>query len=102
MYEPVTLHTLMQGLRVNDVKWLAVGEGRVPPQESLKRRRLLETFMQWLCDDFIIPLIKVSTDECSAETRHRSTQLRLRRRSTKLCTTHMLIGSAALSPICKA
>lgn len=61
MYEPISLHSLVQGLRINDITWLALGEGRrVPPQEAAKRRQLMEQFIFWLFHSYIIPLLRVS------------------------------------------
>lgn len=59
MFEPISLHAVMQDVRVNDMAWLCVGEGRVSPQEATKRRRLADAFILWLFDDAIIPLIRV-------------------------------------------
>lgn len=61
MYEPVSVHALVQGLRINDFTWLALGESqRVPPQEAAKRRQLVEQLMYWLFEQFLIPLLRVS------------------------------------------
>jgi len=61
MYEPLSVHTLVQGLRINDFTWLALGVGpRVPPQEATKRRQLVGEFMYWLFEQFLIPLLRVS------------------------------------------
>ncbi|KAL1408231.1 Telomerase reverse transcriptase [Vanrija albida] len=61
MYEPISVHTLLQGLRINDMTWLAAGEDRrVPPQEAIKRRQLAQEFLTWLFDSYIIPLLRSS------------------------------------------
>lgn len=62
MFEPISLHTVMQDMRVNDMVWLCVGERRVSPQEASKRRQLAEAFILWLFDDAIIPLLRVSSE----------------------------------------
>jgi telomerase reverse transcriptase len=60
MHEPVTVHALVQGLRVNAFTWLTLGDGpRVPPQEADKRRQLVEQFMFWLFEHVLIPLLRV-------------------------------------------
>ena len=65
-YETTTLHALMQDLRVSECEWLlppsaANAEQRnVPPSDSLKRLELLQEFVYWYFDSFLIPLLKVS------------------------------------------
>lgn len=63
-FETVSLHHVLQGFSATDCDWLiprgAPGyHGRVPVTDSLKRRELLEEFMFWYFDSFVIPLIKV-------------------------------------------
>lgn len=64
-FETVSLHHVLQGFTTTDCDWLiprgAPGcyHGRVPVTDSLKRRELLEEFMFWYFDSFVIPLIKV-------------------------------------------
>lgn len=61
MYEQISVHSLVQGLRINDFTWLCVGDSqRVPPHEAAKRRQLVEQFIYWLFDQFLIPLLQVS------------------------------------------
>lgn len=77
VFEPISLHAVMQDIRVNDVAWLCVGMGRVSPQEAAKRRQLVEAFVLWLFDEVIVPLLRVSfcSNECQLITvlllRHR-------------------------------
>ena len=63
-YEVMTLHGVMQGLSTSECDWLL--PQRKPGQqyhhnavESLKRRELLEEFIFWYFDQFLIPLLKV-------------------------------------------
>lgn len=64
-FETVSLHHVLQGLSTTDCDWLiprgvpGCFHGRVPVTDSLKRRELLEEFMLWYFDSFVIPLIKV-------------------------------------------
>ena len=61
-YETLSLHTLLQGLRTSDCDWLALPDARnrtrVPVSDSLKRRELLEDFIFWYFDGFLLPLLK--------------------------------------------
>lgn len=67
MFEPLDVHALMQGLHVNDVAWLAAGEGRrVPPQEASKRRELVQQFVFWLFEEFLLPLLRVGPSPLAA------------------------------------
>ena len=64
-FETVTLHRVLQGFSTTACDWLippgipGCHHGRVPVTDSLKRRELLEDFMFWYFDSFVIPLIKV-------------------------------------------
>lgn len=64
-YEVMTLHSVMQGMSTSECDWLL--PLRKPGQqyyhnsvESLKRRELLEEFIFWYFDQFVLPLLKVS------------------------------------------
>jgi hypothetical protein len=40
-YEPISVHSLLQGLRINDMAWLAAGRtGVCLPRRAIKRRQL--------------------------------------------------------------
>lgn len=64
-FEKLSLHHILQGFNTTDCDWLippgvpGCYHGRVPVTDSLKRRELLEEFMFWYFDSFVIPLIKV-------------------------------------------
>jgi hypothetical protein len=64
-YETLSLHHILQGFSTTDCDWLVLPgapgchHGRVSVTDSLKRRQLLEEFMFWYFDSFVIPLIKV-------------------------------------------
>jgi hypothetical protein len=66
-YETLSLHHVLQGFSTAECDWLippgaaALHQPRVSVTDSLKRRELLEEFMFWYFDSFVIPLIKVST-----------------------------------------
>lgn len=57
----VTLHEVMQGIKVEEVLWLHGGPGgRTGPHEAQKRRQLLAHFVRWLFDGLVVPLLKAS------------------------------------------
>ena len=64
-YETFTVHSVVQNFRTSDCDWLmphAPGlrtQTRVSLTDSLKRRELLEEFLFWYFDSFLIPLLKV-------------------------------------------
>ncbi|KAJ8494766.1 hypothetical protein ONZ51_g2140 [Trametes cubensis] len=65
-YETLSLHQVLQNFQTTDCDWLIPpGEGmqhqaRVSLSDSLKRRELLEEFLFWYFDSFIIPLMKTT------------------------------------------
>ena len=64
-YETHTVHAALQHFQSSDCEWLmphtegALKQTRVSGTDSLKRRELLEEFMFWYFEAFVIPLIKV-------------------------------------------
>ena len=64
-YETTTVHNVLQGFRTADCDWLAphtpgaLKQARVSVTDALKRRELLEDFVLWYFDGFLIPLLKV-------------------------------------------
>lgn len=64
-FETLNLHRVLQGFSTSDCEWLmppgraALRQGRVSVSDSLKRRELLEDFVFWYFDSFVIPLLKV-------------------------------------------
>jgi len=64
-HETLTLHYVLQGFSIAECYWLippGLGmkkQGRVSVTDALKRRELLEEFMFWYFDSFVLPLIKV-------------------------------------------
>ncbi|KAG9103388.1 hypothetical protein FRC06_011131 [Ceratobasidium sp. 370] len=60
-FETLTLHTLMQRLRVADCEWLGeTKDRRVCQSDALKRAELLREFVYWFFDSFLMPLIRTS------------------------------------------
>ena len=66
-YENFTMHNILQGFRVDDCDWLVPPGARdtakrrdVPLSDTLKRLELLQEFIYWYFDSFIIPILKVS------------------------------------------
>ncbi|PFH53166.1 hypothetical protein AMATHDRAFT_39050 [Amanita thiersii Skay4041] len=65
-YESFTLHYIMQGFQISDCDWLippgrACQNTRVPVSDAIKRRELLEDFLFWFFDGFVLPLLKASS-----------------------------------------
>lgn len=64
-HETLTLHYVLQGFSIAECDWLIPPgpgmkkQGRVSVTDALKRRELLEEFMFWYFDSFVLPLIKV-------------------------------------------
>jgi hypothetical protein len=62
-FENMSLHYLMQGFSSADCDWLATpGSGkatRVAVSDTLKRKELLEDFLFWYFDSFVLSLLKV-------------------------------------------
>jgi len=59
-FEPINLHSLTQGLRIDDINWLALDAAtRVSSQETQKRRSLGLQLIAWIFNDYLIPLLKV-------------------------------------------
>ncbi|CUA77091.1 telomerase reverse transcriptase [Rhizoctonia solani] len=58
-FETITLHQLVQKLRIADFEWLGeTQDRRVAQSDALKRTELLREFIYWFFDSFIIPLVK--------------------------------------------
>ncbi|WWC65948.1 uncharacterized protein I303_108570 [Kwoniella dejecticola CBS 10117] len=60
-FEPVNLHYILQGIRVNDVKWTSIdptASQRVNPSEASRRKALVENCVEWIFTDFMIPLLR--------------------------------------------
>ena len=64
-YENLTLHRILQGFSTSACDWLfppgggAQKQSRVSVSDALKRRELLEEFIYWYFDSFVLPLLKV-------------------------------------------
>ena len=74
-YETLTLHTLLQGFATSDCEWLmpssakAQQQSRVPVTDALKRLELLQEFVFWFFDGFLLPLLKVRHNSCRGAAR---------------------------------
>lgn len=60
----MTLHSVLQGLSVAECDWLLPAghkalRQRANAAESCKRRELLEEFVYWYFDSFVISLLRV-------------------------------------------
>jgi telomerase reverse transcriptase len=66
-YETLSLHEVLQGFKVRDCDlWLGAaseraGQQRSSVSDSIKCRELLEEFIYWFFESFVLSLIKVST-----------------------------------------
>lgn len=63
-YESLTLHGVLQGIKHSSMAWTeAPTKPSKMPQttvsDTLKRRELMEEFMYWYFDSFLMPLLKV-------------------------------------------
>jgi len=59
-HENISLHSLVQGIAINDITWLAIpGASRPNPQEAAKRRKLIEDLITWIFEGYLIPLLRV-------------------------------------------
>jgi len=60
------LHEALQGFKIGDCdSWLSTASERAKQQRSsvsdaIKRRELLEEFIYWFFEFFVLPLVKVS------------------------------------------
>ncbi|OJT07372.1 Telomerase reverse transcriptase [Trametes pubescens] len=65
-YETLSLHQVLQDFQTSDCEWLMPAGGgaraqtRVSVSDALKRRELLEEFLFWYFDSFLIPLLKTT------------------------------------------
>lgn len=65
-YESLSLHHILQGFSTSACDWLippgpgAQEQARVSVSDSLKRRELLEDFLFWYFDSFVLPLLKTT------------------------------------------
>ncbi|KAK7690659.1 hypothetical protein QCA50_005758 [Cerrena zonata] len=63
-FETLTVHELVQGFSTSECDWLAgphsTSQKRVSVSDALKRRQLLEEFLFWYFDGFLIPLIRTT------------------------------------------
>lgn len=64
-YETLNLHHVLQNFSTTACDWLIppgpgiLQQGRVSVSDSLKRRELLEDFLFWYFDSFVLQLLKV-------------------------------------------
>jgi len=64
-YEMLSLHDVLQGFSSSDCDWLippgpgAKQQHRVCVSDAVKRKELLEEFLFWFFDSFLLPLVKV-------------------------------------------
>lgn len=62
-YESTTLHNVLQDFSTSACTWLGAAckpQMRMSVSDALKRRELLEDFMFWYFDGFLIPLLKMT------------------------------------------
>ncbi|TFY78051.1 hypothetical protein EWM64_g5960 [Hericium alpestre] len=65
-FETVSLHHVLQGLSTISCKWLApdastsTGKRHLPASDNLKRRELLEEFVFWYFNSFLLPLLRTT------------------------------------------
>lgn len=62
-YEAIDLHSLLQGIKIDDISWLQLGnfgDQRSNPNENRRKRGLVEDLIYWIFTDWLIPLLRVS------------------------------------------
>lgn len=65
-FETLSLHHVLQNFSTTDCDWsIPPGQGalqqvRVSRSDALKRRELLEDFLLWYFDSFVVPLLRAS------------------------------------------
>ncbi len=64
-FESLTLHNVVQGFSTSACDWLmppgsGANQMRVPATDFFKRRELLEDFLYWYFDSFVLSLLKVN------------------------------------------
>lgn len=102
-HENISIHSLVQGISINDITWLTIPNSSRPnPQEALKRRRLVEDLVTWLFEGYLVPLLRVSS--CFSESlmlivRIHSMQLKQLLQSTRLFISLMKLGQQRLDLI---
>jgi hypothetical protein len=68
-FETLSLHTVIQGFSTSDCEWLippgpgARQQRRVSATDALKRKEILEEFLFWFFDSFVLPLIRVDSSD---------------------------------------
>lgn len=77
----MTLHHVLQQFSTSACDWLApstaglLQQGRVSVSDSLKRRELLEDFLFWYFDSFVLPLLRVRFCFCPKSQCYRTNYL---------------------------
>jgi len=64
-HESISIHQLIQGFSTSMCDWLmppgsGAGQHRVTVSDALKRKELLEDFLHWFFESFILSVLKVS------------------------------------------
>jgi hypothetical protein len=102
--ESITLHTVLQGIQTNDCAWLGASvasQNQAGKTDGLKRRELLEDFVFWYFDGFLIPLLKVRSDDYQSlytyllRNRQRFTSRNPRRSATVSYTSDTTTGKCS-------
>ena len=63
-FESITLHSVLQGFSTQECDWLlprnhAARHQRPSVTDAIKRRELVEEFLYWYFDSFVIPVLRV-------------------------------------------
>ncbi|WWC73585.1 uncharacterized protein I206_107557 [Kwoniella pini CBS 10737] len=60
-FEPINLHSLLQGIQINEFQWNRIDphdNQRISVSEATKRTRVVEDFIEWIFSSFLIPLLR--------------------------------------------
>ncbi|KAL6051599.1 Telomerase reverse transcriptase, variant 3 [Balamuthia mandrillaris] len=69
-FESLTIEQIMQGMKLNDCKWLDCSsrkknkankdkhKGHLPPNDAIKRHKLMKRWLRWVFEGLIVPLLR--------------------------------------------
>jgi hypothetical protein len=114
-YETLTLHHVLQKFSTADCDWLmppgqgARQQARVSVSDALKRRELLEDFVFWYFDSFVLPLLRARLSHSMSRLEEWPflfsrllSMLRIHKRFGIKCSTSvMTIGKHCVLPLSK-
>jgi len=61
-FEPINLHSILEDVKVADFRWVQILGVRPNQAESRLQKILVERFLHWLFEEYLVPLIKVNDE----------------------------------------